>query len=70
MSNPTGRLRKVNVCDVHKILASDQIARSIPYEQVFGEKGKYINDPNILKEVVIVDAFLHEIFSHVRIRSK
>ena len=42
--NATGRLRKVNVCDVHKILPSDQIVSSIADEQVFGRRGKYIND--------------------------
>ena len=29
----------------------------IPDEQGFGRRGKYINDPHILKEVVIIDAF-------------
>ena len=46
---PTGILRKVYVCDMHKILPSDQIGSSMPDEQVFGRKGKYINDPHILK---------------------
>ena len=64
----TDRLRKVNICNVHKILPSDYIVSSIPDEQVFGGKGRYINDPCILKEVVIIDAFLHKNFSHVKIR--
>ena len=64
ISDPTGRLRKVNVCDVHKILPSDEIVSSIPAEQVLGRRGKYINKLCILKEVVIIDTFLHEI-SHM-----
>ena len=48
----TGRIRKVNICDMHKILPSDHIVSSIPDEQVFGRRGKYINDPCILKEIV------------------
>ena len=70
VSDPTARLRKVNVCDVHKCLPSDYIVSSIPDEQVFGRKGKYINDPHILKEVAIIDAFLHENFPYVRIKPK
>ena len=38
VSNPTGRLRKVDICDVHKILPSDFIVSCIPDEQVFPEK--------------------------------
>ena len=68
--NPTGRFRKVSVCGVHTILLSDQIVSSIPDEQVFGRRGKYINDSHILKEIVIIDAFLHEHFPHVRIKQK
>ena len=68
--NPTGRIRKANVCDVHKILPSDKIVSSIPDEQVFGRRGKYIYDPHILKEVAIIDAFLNENFAHVRIKHK
>ena len=60
VSDPMGRTRKVNVCDAHKIMPSDHIIRSIPDEQVFGQRGKYINDPRIIKEVMITDAFLHE----------
>ena len=56
VSDPTGRIRKVNVCDLHKILPSDNIVSSMPDEQVFGRRGKYIDDPCILK-VVIIDAF-------------
>ena len=29
VSDPTGRVRKVNVCDVHKIFPSDDIVSSI-----------------------------------------
>ena len=70
VSNPTGRIRKVNVCDVHKIVPSGHIVNFIPGEQVFCRRGKYINNPRILKEVVIIDAFSHENFSQVRIRQK
>ena len=40
VSNPAGRHRKFNICDVHKILPSDQIVSSIPDEQVFGRRGQ------------------------------
>ena len=53
VSDPTGRLWKVNISYVHKILPSDFIVSSIPDEQVFGRKGNYINDPYILKEVSV-----------------
>ena len=69
-SNPTGRIRNINVCGVHRILPSDQIVSSIPDDQVFGRRGKYINDPYILKEVAIIHAFLHEAFPHVWIKHK
>ena len=49
VSDPTGRLRKVNICDVHKILPSEFIVNCIPDEKLFFRKGKYINDPCILK---------------------
>ena len=62
ISNPTGRTRKVNVCDVHKIVLSDHIINSTPDKQVFGRRGKYINDPGILKEVLIIDSFYMKIF--------
>ena len=48
VSDSNGRIRKVNVCDVHMILPSDHIVCSIPDEQVFGRRCKYINDPHIL----------------------
>ena len=47
VSVPMGRTRKVNVCDAHKIMLSEHIISSLPDEQVFGQKGKYINDPSI-----------------------
>ena len=50
-----------------KILPSDQIVSSIPDKKVFDGRGKYINDPHILKDVAIIDASLHENFPHVRI---
>ena len=68
--NLTGRLRKVNICDVHNTLQSDYIVSSIPDEQVFGRKGKYINGPYMLKEVAIIDVFLYENFLYVKIRHK
>ena len=68
--DPSGRIRKINVCDVHKILPSDDKASSIPDKEVFGIRGKCINEPHIVKEVVIRDAFLHENFPHVRIKQK
>ena len=37
-----------------------KLSAPVPDEQVSGRRGKYINDPGILKEVVIKDAFLHE----------
>ena len=70
VSDPTGRIRKVSVYDVHKTLPSDFIVSSIPDEQVFGRRGKYINDGHILKGVPIIDAFLHGNFPHVRIKQK
>ena len=51
--DPTGRLKKVNICVVHKVLPSDFISD----EKVFARKGKYINDPCILKEVMVIDPF-------------
>ena len=38
VSNPTGRIRKVNVHDVHNILPSDHIVSSIPDEQSLVEE--------------------------------
>ena len=49
-------------------MPSDQIFSSIPDEQVFGQKGKYINDPRIIKEVTIIDVFLPEEFHQVKVR--
>ena len=62
VSDPSGSIRKVHFCDVHKILPLDHIVSSILEEQVFGRRGKYINDQCILQEVTIIDAFLHENF--------
>ena len=70
VSDQMGRTRKVNICVAHKIMPLDQIISSILDEQVFGQRGKYINDPRIIKEVVIIDAFLHEEFHQVRVRQK
>ena len=44
VSDPTGRLRKVNISDVHKILPADFIVSSIPDKQTFVRKGKYIKN--------------------------
>ena len=62
VADPTGRLRKVNISDVHKILPADFIVSCIPDEQVFAMKGKYINDPCLLKEISVIDAFLQDCF--------
>ena len=70
VSDHTERTRKVNVCDVHRILPSDHIVSSISDEQVFGRRGKYINDPQLLKEVAIIDAVLHDHFPQVQIKKK
>ena len=45
VSDPIGRLRKVNISDIHKILPADFIASDIPDKQLFTRKSKYINDP-------------------------
>ena len=68
VSDPIGRLRKVNICDVHKILPSQLIVRYIADEQVFARKGKYINEPHILKEVILIDTFLQENFMSIKFR--
>ena len=68
VSDPTGRLRKVNICDVHKVLPSEFIVSCIPDEQVLAMKGKYINDPCVLKEVTVIDMFLQENFTEIRFR--
>ena len=39
ISDQTGRLRKVNICDVHNILPSEFIVSCIPDEQVSTRKG-------------------------------
>ena len=70
VSDQTGRLWKVNISDVHKILPSNFIKNSILDEQVFGRKGKYINGPCILKEVSATDIFLQENVLNIRIRHK
>ena len=70
VSHPMCRTRKVNIFDAHKIVPSDHMISSIPDEQVFHQKGKYINDPRIIKEVEIMHAFLHENFPKVRVRQK
>ena len=70
VSDLTDRLWEVNISDVHKILPSDFIIISNPDEQVFGRKGKYINDPHILKKVSVIDVFLQENFLNIGIRHK
>ena len=68
VSDPRGRLRKVNICGVHKIFAIRVHSELHPDEQVFARKGKYINDPCILKKVMVIDAFLQDIFTNVKFR--
>ena len=68
ITNLTSRLRKVNICDVHKFLSSDFIINWIPDEKVFGKKGKHINDPQVLKEVSVIETFLQKNFPNYRIR--
>ena len=65
VSDPTDRLRKVNVSDVHKILPADFIVSCILDKQVFARKGRYINDPCALKEVSVTDAFLQDYFPDI-----
>ena len=60
--DPTGRLRKVNISDVHKILPADFIVSCIPDEQVFARKGKHTDNPQLLKEVAVIDSFLQDCF--------
>ena len=67
-SDLKGRLRKVNICDVHKSLPSDVIVSSIPDEQFFARKGKYLNASCILKEVMVIDDFQQDNFISVRSR--
>ena len=68
VSDLTGRLWKVNISDVHKILPAGFIVSCLPDEQIFARKGKYINNPCILKEVLAINTFLHEYFSDIRLR--
>ena len=70
VSDPIGGTRKITVFDVHNIVPSDHIISSILDEQVFSQRGKYINEPRTIKEVAIIDAFLHEHFPQVRVRQK
>ena len=60
-----GRLRKVNIMEVHKILPADFIVSCIPDEQIFVRKGKYINSLCILKEILVIDAFLQDYFPDI-----
>ena len=68
VSDLTGRLWNVNISDVHKILPADFIVSCLQDEQVFTRKGKYINDPCILKEVFAIDAFWHDYFPNMRLK--
>ena len=68
VSDPTGRHRKVNICDVHKVLPLEFIVNCIPDKQVFTRKGNYINYPHKLKEVMVIDTFLQENFTNVKCR--
>ena len=68
VSDLTGRLRKGKSVMCIKILPSEFIVSYIPDEQVFARKGKYINDLCILKEVVVIDAFLQDNFTKVKFR--
>ena len=68
VSDLTSGLRKVNICDVLRILPSEFIVSCIPDEQVFSRKGKYINDPCIFKEVMVIDAFPQENFTDIKFK--
>ena len=68
VSDPTGKLRKVNICVVHKILPSEFIVSFIPDEQDFATKCKCINDWCILKEVMVIDVFLQDNFTIIKFR--
>ena len=70
ISDPSDRTTKINVGDAHKIVLSDHIISSILDKKVFVRRGKYINYPRLLREVAIIDTFLHENFPQVRIRQK
>ena len=68
VSDPTGRLWKVNISNIHKILSADFIVCWLLDEQIFARKGKYINGPCILKVVSAIDSFLHDYFPNIRVR--
>ena len=53
VSDLTGRLQKVNISDVHKILPADFIVSCVQDAM----KGKCINNPHTLKDVSVIDAF-------------
>ena len=65
VSDQMDRLQKVNISDAHKNLPTDFIVGGLPDEQIFARKGKYINDPHILKELLVIDIFLHECFPNL-----
>ena len=50
------------------MLTSVFIVSCIPDEQIFARKGKYINDPCILKEVAVIDVSLQENFTKIQLR--
>ena len=68
VSDPAGRLLKVNISNVHKILPADFIVSCLLDEHIFVRKGKYINDSCILRDVLAIDAFLQEYFPNMRLR--
>ena len=67
-----GRTRNINVCDTHKIMLSDHF-NQLPY---WIKKFAVVKQANIsmilriIKEVVIIDAFLHKEFHQVKVRQK
>ena len=50
VSDTTGKLREVNILDVHKILPADFIVSCITDEQIFARKAKYIKTHVYWKE--------------------
>ena len=68
VSDPTGRLGKLNTCYVHKVLSTEFIVSCISDEQIYARKGKHINDQHILKEIVVIDTFLQDNFTDIRFR--
>ena len=68
VTDPTGKIRKLNICDVHKVLPSEFIVSCILDVQVFTRKGKYINDSCIPKEVMVIANFLQDNFTDIRFR--